>query len=73
MNATPCYVVVAESGPDHSKRFEVVAMVGNTRYGTGRGPTKKAAEQTAAAQTLAMLGQAPSCKCDTCLAPEDPQ
>jgi len=58
MGTVPEYRLVAESGPDHGKSFEVVVTVGGRRYGTGRGRTKKAAEQRAAAATLAMLGGA---------------
>jgi len=53
---TPVYRLVAAEGPDHVKSFEVVTMIGRKRYGRGRGTTKKAAEQEAAARTLAMLG-----------------
>jgi ribonuclease-3 len=57
MNSTPAYKVTAETGPDHVKLFEVVTLIAGRPYGTGRGATKKAAEQMAAELTLEMLGQ----------------
>jgi ribonuclease III len=51
----PDYEVVAESGPDHDKTFEVRLSIGNslTTYGTGK--SKKAAEQAAAEVALEKL------------------
>jgi ribonuclease III len=51
----PDYEVVAESGPDHDKTFEVRLSIGNslTTYGTGK--SKKAAEQAAAQVALEKL------------------
>jgi ribonuclease-3 len=46
------YSVIAESGPDHSKVFEVVVVVNAERFGTGSGKSKKEAEQNAAKQAL---------------------
>jgi ribonuclease-3 len=54
-NLTPTYRVVSESGPDHLKTFEVVAVIGNTEYGRAGGRSKKEAEQEAAATTLEMI------------------
>ncbi len=53
---TPSYRVLSETGPDHSKVFQVVAMIGKRRLGTGEGKNKKEAEQAAAEQSLEMLG-----------------
>ncbi len=39
---------VTETGPDHDKRFEAVAIVGNRAYPPGSGTSKKQAEQGAA-------------------------
>jgi ribonuclease-3 len=47
--------VVAEKGPDHSKYFEVVAVVGKRTCGRGTGRSKKEAEQVAAEQALRLL------------------
>jgi len=55
LNITPTYKVVAEKGPDHSKSFEVVAMVGKRKYRSGSGRSKKDAEQIAARETLKAL------------------
>jgi ribonuclease III len=51
------YEVIAESGPPHRRRFEVAAIVDSERVGEGVGRSKKAAEQAAAEQALARLGQ----------------
>jgi ribonuclease-3 len=48
----PRYVIVRESGPDHHKLFEVEVLVGDKVFGTGRGRSKKEAEQVAAQQAL---------------------
>ncbi len=42
------YVVTGEEGPDHAKRFIVEVRIGQKAAGTGKGSTKKAAEQEAA-------------------------
>ncbi len=52
----PHYVVVAETGPDHAKTFEVETHIGENVYGKGSGPSKSAATRLAAAATLKMLG-----------------
>lgn len=50
------YEVVAATGPPHRRTFEVVAIVDEERVGTGKGRSKKAAEQIAAEEALAHLG-----------------
>lgn len=50
------YEVIAATGPPHRRTFEVVAMVGSRRVGSGEGRSKKAAEQVAAERALASLG-----------------
>ena len=50
------YEVVAATGPPHRRTFEVVAIVGREQVGTGKGRSKKAAEQLAAEEALAHLG-----------------
>lgn len=50
----PAYQLT-ESGPDHDKRFEAYAVIGDERYGPGRGLNKKQAEQEAAATAFAAL------------------
>lgn len=48
----PEYQVKSEQGPEHDKMFEVSVQINNDTYGTGRGRTKKAAEQMAAKASL---------------------
>jgi ribonuclease-3 len=50
----PTYAV-SESGPDHDKRFEAYAVLGELRFGPGRGLNKKQAEQEAAATAFTAL------------------
>ena len=47
------YVVTAEDGPPHDRRFEVEARCGGETIGAGSGHSKKAAEQAAASAALA--------------------
>ena len=47
--------MTAEDGPPHERTFEVVAAIGERPVGTGRGKSKKAAEQEAARLALEML------------------
>ena len=44
-----------EEGPDHNKAFYVKVFIGDVDYGTGKGRTKKAAEQQAAYQAILAL------------------
>jgi ribonuclease-3 len=50
------YEVIAATGPPHRRTFEVVAIIDSERVGTGKGRSKKAAEQLAAKEALAHLG-----------------
>lgn len=54
--ASVSYEVIAATGPPHRRTFEVAAVVGSERVGTGEGRSKKAAEQLAAERALAHLG-----------------
>ena len=49
------YVLLGETGPDHDKTFEVGVLIGKKEISTGKGHTKKAAEQEAAYQALLLL------------------
>ena len=49
------YVLLGETGPDHDKTFEVGVLIGQKEISTGKGHTKKAAEQDAAYQALLVL------------------
>ena len=55
----PRYEVVAEQGPDHQKRFAVECRVRGELAGSGEGPSKKAAEQQAAARALERFNPGP--------------
>jgi ribonuclease III len=59
------YRVVAESGPDHRKIFEVEAKVHGRASARGQGTTKKEAEQAAAREVIAQLSLAESGEKDT--------
>jgi ribonuclease-3 len=48
----PVYKVVQETGPDHSKVFHVMVMIGEREGGLGIGASKKEAEQRAAFEAL---------------------
>ncbi len=54
---TPIYKVVSETGPDHSKYFVVVAMIGEEALGQGEGLSKKIAEQAAAEASINQIEQ----------------
>ena len=53
----PEFAVIREEGPDHQKEFEVAVRLRGKVVGTGRGPTKKQAEQNAARTALEYEGQ----------------
>lgn len=50
------YVLVGESGPDHSKRFSVEVHLNSNVIGRGWGKSKKEAEQLAAKEALKLMG-----------------
>lgn len=52
---TPVYKVVEEVGPDHDKIFTIAAEVDGKIYGSGKGPSKQAAQQAAAEAALRKL------------------
>ena len=49
---TPIYKVMQEAGPDHDKMFIVGVYVNDKLMGKGEGPSKQAAQVTAAAEAL---------------------
>jgi ribonuclease-3 len=53
--AAPVYRLVSETGPDHSKIFQIAAEVKNRKFTPAWGRTKKDAEQRAAGNALAEL------------------
>ena len=50
--SAPMYRIVAESGPDHDKYFEVEVFVGGKPLGRGEGRSKQAASKMAARDAL---------------------
>lgn len=48
----PRYHVLQESGPDHSKTFEISVVVNDQEIGKGAGASKKEAQQAAAADAF---------------------
>jgi ribonuclease III len=50
------YSLVEQEGPAHERRFTCIALVNGVQVGSGRGRSKKDAEQGAAKQALAGLG-----------------
>lgn len=51
-NHTPQYRVLNEEGPDHDKVFTLGVFSGETKIGTGIGPSKQFAQQQAARDAL---------------------
>lgn len=51
----PTYLLEMVEGPEHAPTFVAIVMVDGEIAGRGRGPTKKAAQQLAAAEALAKL------------------
>jgi ribonuclease-3 len=54
-NITPTYRVVAEEGPDHAKIFTVEVLLDDQAWGSGKGRSKQAATQAAAADAIARV------------------
>lgn len=52
---SPKYVVVSIEGPEHKKEFTVDVYIGNEKLGTGKGKSKKSAEQNASRNALLKL------------------
>ena len=53
--AAPMYRIVSESGPDHSKYFQVEVIVGGKSVGRGEGRSKQAASKAAASEAMKKL------------------
>jgi len=52
----PHYVVIDESGPDHSKTFVISVQIRGNELGRGAGSSKKEAQQAAAEEALRNIG-----------------
>lgn len=50
------YVLLSEEGPEHDKMFEVSVTLDGEQLASGKGHTKKSAEQNAAYNSLILLG-----------------
>jgi ribonuclease-3 len=48
----PTYTITRSEGPEHKRRFQAVVRIASEETGTGWGPTKRDAEQSAACQAL---------------------
>ena len=55
-NLAVSYSVVEVEGPPHDRHFTCAAVIDGEQVGVGSGPSKKAAEQNAAREALAKLG-----------------
>ena len=55
LKCMPVYSLKGASGPDHARSFEVELHIEGKLYGTGKGKTKKEAEQGAAKEALGKL------------------
>ncbi len=54
--ASPTYVLLSETGPDHAKIFEVSAIINGEEIARGSGSNKQMAEKRAAYQSMKVLG-----------------
>ncbi|MBW4828653.1 MAG: ribonuclease III [Clostridiaceae bacterium] len=50
------YKIVKEEGPDHDKKFHILALIDEEEFGRGYGRSKKEAEQMAAKEVLIRMG-----------------
>jgi ribonuclease-3 len=55
LKLAPRYIILQERGPAHEKEFVAEVRLGEELLGTGRGGSKKQAQQLAAAEALARL------------------
>ena len=54
---TPVYSLVEETGPDHSKSFQLAAQIGKLQFAPAWGQSKKEAQQKAAQLALEALAE----------------
>jgi len=57
LKCMPVYSLKGASGPDHARSFEVELHIEGKLYGTGKGKTKKEAEQEAAKEALGNIAK----------------
>jgi ribonuclease-3 len=61
LKATPSYITIDMTGPDHDREFTIEVRIDGKAYGTGRGKSKQQAAQAAAQNALAKInGQPPT-------------
>ncbi len=65
-SAPPEYLLCNQSGPDHEKTFTVTAAVGGEVVGSGRGQSKKDAQQGAAKEAYERLTARATSSDDEC-------
>jgi len=70
-DARPSYRVIATTGPEHSPTFTVEVAVGGRPLAQGQGPSKRTAEQAAAAAALETWDAPDSSHADGHAPPED--
>lgn len=54
---TPYYQIIEQKGPDHEKRFVVGVYFGNKQVATGKGKSKREAEEEAAQRALTIVNK----------------
>ena len=70
-SSTPGYELLDEQGPDHNKCFEVCVVVGNRRFNSAWGPSKKDAEQKAAFNAAVELNLISEAEGEECALEDD--
>lgn len=61
---TPVYKVISEEGPDHDKMFVIGVFVNNKLMGEGSGPSKQAAQVSAATAAIKAYGVSRTARTD---------
>ena len=70
-SSTPGYELLDEQGPDHNKCFEVCVAIGNRRFNSAWGPSKKDAEQKAAFNAAVELNLITEAEGEECAVEDD--
>jgi ribonuclease-3 len=53
--ATPMYILLSETGPDHNKEFVTQVSIDSVPYAQGKGKSKQSSQEDAAKNTLEMI------------------
>lgn len=73
-NQVPTYVTLGEEGPDHSKNFQIAAVIGDIHFPPAWGRNKKEAQQRAALNALSQINDSHSISVDSAeLGPPGPR